>query len=580
MINEVILMLGPLVPILSSSTCHCDQLTSKYNVVPPLNTTYSLYESTTSKTPGSFETFRSSGSFGRDSRRYTSSVLCPNAPPFEQNYFSVIQTSWTDLRQSIASFHSINSSKSVHPLIHHDDAISCTHPWREWRIRWRARCSQAWDMGRKWRRTGTWDYPRRFMIRDDSNDGTVLNMAELSSGTTEMKISNSNRWVDRPVKWEKSMGVFMPTFMSSFQWPWRRKPPPMDVDCAVRIAIDERHRQLEGSPEYRALRILEGMEKLEMGKRRDQKDDRNNKKIMKENIDQSITDVPNHVDTVPNLDNSTISQPLTQISHLGKLTDPDFQRRWSSTLGQLLRISDRVTSGNRLTILTDGDDIFDSMLSEIDRASMRVWIESYIFDGSKIAKRFVRSLIDAQKRGCDCVLIYDWLGSWDTDHSLIQELRDNGVTVVVFNELSYFAALNRRRLAFRDHRKIAVIDDVGFGGSANISREAGGKRWGTSRFWDIHLKIEGPAVAHLGEVFRSTLIASESGVTRPAVFPAPAPIDEKNGGGSLVQILESNRRRGVQEIQKAFELVIRNAGILDYLNMLINSLINLLYVLL
>ena len=91
-------------------------------------------------------------------------------------------------------------------------------------------------------------------------------------------------------------------------------------------------------------------------------------------------------------------------------------------------------------------------------------------------------LIAASRRGCDVVLIVDWLGGFNMQSRWVSELRRAGATVVVFNPAvaSSASAWGDRPvgpLFFRDHRKILVADEVAFCGSLNISEDAGGKSW-------------------------------------------------------------------------------------------------------
>lgn len=360
--------------------------------------------------------------------------------------------------------------------------------------------------------------------------------------------------------WEKpwaSLSVKGDTWKppSSYLLSFRDPCIPIDISRTVCHAIDKRNRQFNDSIEYKALALLEE-EQIERLNGKDQ--------LQREDRERKHHDEASQVDPTSQSKSAELEKNYDEHQHSFPcglwMNDEKFHERWSFVLKHLFKISDRISTGNRVTLLTNGDDIFDSILQEVDKASKRVWVESYIFDASPIGEKFVEVIVNAKKRGCDCILIIDWLGSWDTNPSLIQRLRDEGVTVVVFNEISHFWGINRRRMGYRDHRKIAIIDNVGFCGSANIAKEAGGPKYGNSRFWDIHVKLEGPAVAHLTEVFRGTLASSQSGVTRPPLFPAPLPISEELGGGSLIQILESDRRRGIKEIQIAYELLVKNSG--------------------
>ncbi|CAE7327315.1 clsB, partial [Symbiodinium sp. CCMP2456] len=163
------------------------------------------------------------------------------------------------------------------------------------------------------------------------------------------------------------------------------------------------------------------------------------------------------------------------------------------------------------------------MLQAIAMAQTRVWCESYIFDNSHVAATFFTALRDAALRGLDVVLLVDYIGSFSLRNEWVRELRSVGADVVFFNPVlpsNYCVG----PLSFRDHRKIMVCDDLGFCGGMNIQEEVGEEEFGTSRFYDVHSKLEGPCVADLAE--------------EPGVY---------------VQILQSNVRQRRRTLQKVIE---------------------------
>lgn len=244
-----------------------------------------------------------------------------------------------------------------------------------------------------------------------------------------------------------------------------------------------------------------------------------------------------------------------------KTLDPRFKNAdWAQLQGKWLdhlRYFDRITGGrssegNRVTLLV-GDEILPSILNAITTATHRVWIETYIFDSSKVAERFIEAMLDAKRRGVDVVLIVDWLGGFDMPSRWLKQLRDAEISAVVFN--------NWRNMGFRDHRKLAIIDHVGFCGSANISADAASEVFGgNGRFFDVHVKVEGPAVKHISELFCETLQSGNPGFHRSSFTPPPLQLhpDEE---GAFVQVLESNASRQRRSVQTAYNRVISTASL-------------------
>ena len=155
--------------------------------------------------------------------------------------------------------------------------------------------------------------------------------------------------------------------------------------------------------------------------------------------------------------------------------------KWSRFLYKLSRMeSVEVSDGNKVELLVGGSDTVHSMLEAIDDAKDRVWIETYIFDGSEhVARRFVDALLRAKQRGCDVVVIMDYIGSSSFPWRL--ELESAKISVVLFNPFPWSHYVNSTDslviprsvgpVPFRDHRKILIADEVGFCGSMNLQGE-------------------------------------------------------------------------------------------------------------
>eukprot|EP00388_Colpodella_angusta_P010291 GDKJ01026874.1.p1 GENE.GDKJ01026874.1~~GDKJ01026874.1.p1 ORF type:complete len:527 (+),score=91.42 GDKJ01026874.1:35-1615(+) len=207
----------------------------------------------------------------------------------------------------------------------------------------------------------------------------------------------------------------------------------------------------------------------------------------------------------------------------------------------LVTHSDKGTYGNRMCISDDSDATAEMILSHIEQAKSRVWIETYIFDGSDHARKFVDAMIAAKSRGCDVLLILDWVGSFDFNSSWVDEMRDCGIDVVFFNPL-----LPRVDGPFgmRDHRKIMVIDETGFCGSMNIMKEARSHEKG-GFFTDFHARVEGPCVVDLANIMRETLQNSHSGVSRDAINPiGPICSCDSFWSASLPEVLTREKEQG------------------------------------
>lgn len=220
--------------------------------------------------------------------------------------------------------------------------------------------------------------------------------------------------------------------------------------------------------------------------------------------------------------------------------------KWASVLRKFQKYG-HYTVGNRVQALEGGDCCYSEMLSNIAVAKDRVWCESYIFDNSFAAETFYEAFLAAAQRGCDVVLLVDYVGSFGMPTQWVNELRNAGAEVVFFNP-GLPASDSAGPLSFRNHRKVMICDSIGFCGGMNIQAEVGEEKYGTSHFYDVHAKLEGPCVADLADVFRDSLQETNAQVWRDRIVP---PVKIQNG--VYVQILQSNVRRGCRSLQRVIK---------------------------
>lgn len=221
--------------------------------------------------------------------------------------------------------------------------------------------------------------------------------------------------------------------------------------------------------------------------------------------------------------------------------------------------SDRnvVQVGNRIDLLVDGRQTFDSMLSAIGSAERFVSMTTFVFADDRMGRRFLDALVDARERGVEVRVIVDGVGSFDTPRSFFRPLREAGGEVLVYHRVDPW------RLKFviwhRMHRKNLVVDGrLGFLGGLNVHdaclpEDEGGDGW-----HDIHARIQGPAVRELHRSMLNTWIRV-LGPPRTAhqLLPRPEPC-----GTHPVRVLTAGgKRRGKRRrrIQRAYQHAIKQA---------------------
>jgi cardiolipin synthase A/B len=188
-----------------------------------------------------------------------------------------------------------------------------------------------------------------------------------------------------------------------------------------------------------------------------------------------------------------------------------------------------LVSGNRVTLLTSGHEVFRAIFSAIRSAKSSVNLEYFILaDVVSDGVRLSEILLARLRAGVVVNILYDSYGSADTPADFFNDLRNAGAAVVEFNPVSPL----RNRVGWspndRDHRKIAVIDGrIGFTGGVNLDHvyenpiSAGMPRDGdTSKaYWrDAAVQLEGPAVAELQRLFFATWQSQNGPTPRAASY--------------------------------------------------------------
>jgi cardiolipin synthase len=145
--------------------------------------------------------------------------------------------------------------------------------------------------------------------------------------------------------------------------------------------------------------------------------------------------------------------------------------------------------------LRNGREAVDAMLEAIRQAQRSIRLETFIFHSGGVGDEYRDALIAAQKRGVRVRVMCDAFGSIKLLTSYWDEL------VAAGGEFRWFNPLDIKRIIYRNHRKILVVDEtVAFIGGFNIGSEYCGD--GVTCGWrDLGLRIEGPLARELADTF-------------------------------------------------------------------------------
>lgn len=240
-------------------------------------------------------------------------------------------------------------------------------------------------------------------------------------------------------------------------------------------------------------------------------------------------------------------QQTLKIESAHSAADPQFPAYVAALLNA------QATGGNAYTVLTNGDQIFPSMLGAIAGAKRRISFETYIYEKGSVGEQFTAALEAAAKRGVQVTLITDAMGSKKVPKEWRERLLAAGVRMGEFGQPKWYAL---EELNYRTHRKILVVDGaIGFTGGVGVADHWLGNADSKEHWRDMMVRIEGPAARLMEGVFTENVVET-LGPIAPIVDPPPiippAPRDS-------AMVLSSSPSGGANALKRMYMLSIAAA---------------------
>lgn len=166
-----------------------------------------------------------------------------------------------------------------------------------------------------------------------------------------------------------------------------------------------------------------------------------------------------------------------------------------------LRTDDAIlTEDNSVETFYWGHEYFSALFRDIENAKESIDIQTYIFKYDKLGKKLICLLEEKSSQGLKVRLLIDGLGGRTLKRKHFKKFSENGGQLAIFAP-SILRSINPR-INYRNHRKIAVIDDkIGYIGGFNIGNEYMGWDENIGPWRDTHIKIMGGAVIGLKKRF-------------------------------------------------------------------------------
>jgi len=194
------------------------------------------------------------------------------------------------------------------------------------------------------------------------------------------------------------------------------------------------------------------------------------------------------------------------------------------------------TRGNRFLLHQTGEDSYAALVDLIESATQSIYIGIFILHPDSVGKDVLARLARRAAEGITVRLLLDGVGSLHTHRLVLAPLMEAG------GRFEYFMPVLHRpfhgRSNLRNHRKIVISDERRvLAGGANIAEEYMGPRARPGRWPDLTFTLEGPAVIHYVDLFRSDW-SFASGERIETTLPL-GDLSAGFGGDATIQIVPS-----------------------------------------
>lgn len=213
------------------------------------------------------------------------------------------------------------------------------------------------------------------------------------------------------------------------------------------------------------------------------------------------------------------------------------------------------TQNNHVTILTDGNHKFNSLIQDIKNATISINIMYYIVKNDALGRTLIDTLTQKAQEGVEVRFLVDGLGGRQLSRKSLETFKAAGGQFAFFfpPKLKYV----NMKLNYRNHRKLVIIDnEIGYLGGFNVANEYIGKNKKFGYWRDTHLRVTGGSIEDMNARFILDwrFASKEQLIISHSYYPEIA-----HGGTTGMQIVSCGPDSPKSEVELGYLKMICNA---------------------
>jgi len=217
------------------------------------------------------------------------------------------------------------------------------------------------------------------------------------------------------------------------------------------------------------------------------------------------------------------------------------------------------THNNKIKLLKNGTAKFEDMFAEIAKAKHHIHLDYFNFRNDSIGNALFDLLAVKVAEGVEVRAIFDAFGNSSNNKPLkkkhLKAIREKGIEIHKFKP-TRFPYIDK--VFNRDHRKIVVIDGIiSYMGGINVADYYINGLPDIGDWRDIHVRIEGDAVAQLQDMFLKLWNkATKQHIGGEQYFPL---VDSTFDGDKTMVIVDRTPNETPKQMRCAYAVAIREA---------------------